>query len=132
MCTGVVVNYDDLPFHSEEERIAGYALGTADLLGQMSAADYPEKLPLLYREFEEAYYHEGVEKLREKGMKIFESADDLIRHTPVFYEVEVMKRLQKMGSLYNYLTYHFKDSRNLYIEAIEENIQKIKRAFSSQ
>jgi hypothetical protein len=132
MCTGVIVNYDELPFHSEEERIAGYALGTADLLGQMSADDYPEKLLLLYREFEESYHYEGMERLRKKGIKIFRSADDLIRNTPSFYEVEVKKRFQKMGSLHQYLTYHFRGSRNYYTDAIEENIRKLKHASSSQ
>src|SRR5690606_10931 len=39
-CTGVNVNLAAIPFQSEEERIAGFALGTADLLGQMAAKDY--------------------------------------------------------------------------------------------
>lgn len=132
MCTGVVVDYEDLPFGSQEERIVGYTLGTADLLGQMSADDYPEKLPLLYREFEESYHYEGMETLRKKGVKIFASENDLIRNTPTFYEFDVMRRFEKMGSQYKYLTYHFKDARNHYIEAIEENVRKIKRASSPQ
>jgi hypothetical protein len=126
MCTGVKVDYNKLLFNSEEERIIGYALGTADLLGQMSAVDYPEKLSMLYTEFEEAYRYEGVERLHEKGITIFESAEDLIRKTPYFYENVVMGRFKEMGSLYKYLTYHFNDSRNPYIEAIEENIKKIR------
>ena len=35
-------------------RIVGFALGTADLLGQMAAPDYVDKLPVLYDEFVEA------------------------------------------------------------------------------
>jgi len=128
MCTGVKVDCNKLPFSSEEERIIGYALGTADLLGQMSAVDYPEKLPALYKEFEEAYRYEGTERLHERGIAVFESAEDLIRKTPYFYENVVMVRFKKMGSLYKYLTYHLKDSRNHYIEAIEENIKRIKLA----
>ncbi|MEW6213800.1 MAG: hypothetical protein AB1478_01140 [Nitrospirota bacterium] len=126
MCTGVKVDYNDLLFNSEEERIVGYALGTADLLGQMSAVDYPEKLPILYSEFEEAYRYEGIERLQERGITVFESAGDLIRKTPYFYAVVVIERFKNMGSIYKYLTHHFKDSRNHYIEAIEENIKKIK------
>jgi len=126
MCTGVNVNYNNLPFSSEEERIVGYALGTADLLGQMSSVDYPERLRLLYKEFEEAYHYEGIEKLKKRGIEIFESEDDLIRKTPSFFENVVMKRFKDMGSLYQYLTYHFTDSRNHYLEAIEKNIEKIK------
>jgi hypothetical protein len=65
-------------------------------------------------------------------VKIFASENDLIRNTPTFYEFEVMRRFEKMGSQYKYLTYHFKDARNHYIEAIEENVRKIKRASSPQ
>lgn len=132
MCTGVKVDFNKILFNSEEERIVGYTLGTADLLGQMSAVDYPEKLPVLYREFEEAYRHEGIERLRKRGMTVFESADDLIRKTPYFYEVIVMERFKDMGSMHKYLPHHFKDSRNHYIEAIEENIKRIKLAFIPQ
>lgn len=126
MCTGVKIDYAKIPFNSDEERTVGYALGTADLLGQMSADDYPEKLPMLYREFEEAYFHEGIEKLREKEAIVYESVDDLIRKTPYFYEVIVLRRFKNMGSMYKYLTYYFKDSRNHYLEAIEKNLKKIK------
>ena len=132
MYTGVAVDYDKLPFNSEEERIVGFALGTADLLGQMSAADYPEKLPNLYREFEESYHFEGIDTLRKKGMTVFESADDLIRQTPSFYENTVKDRFKNMGSLYTYLTNHFDDKRNHFIEAIEENIEEIKKIAASR
>jgi len=132
MYTGVTVDYDKLPFNSEEEKIIGYALGTSDLLAQMSAGDYPEKLPTLYREFEESYQFEGIDELRKKGITVFESLDDLIKQTPSFYENTVKERFKNMGSLYTYLTYHFDDERNHYMEAIEENIKKIKRASSVQ
>ncbi len=132
MCTGVKIDYTKIPFNSKEERTVGYALGTADLLGQMSANDYPEKLPVLYSEFEEAYRYEGIEKLRKREAIVYKSVDDLIRKTPHFYEVIVLERFKNMGSMYKYLTHHFKDSRNHYIEAIEENIRKIKLASSPQ
>jgi hypothetical protein len=132
MYTGVAVDYNKLPFNSEEEKIVGCALGTADLLGQMSAGDYPEKLPTLYREFEESYHFEGIDKLRKKGMTVFKSADDLIKQTPSFYERVVKDRFKKMGSLYTYLTYHFDDERNHFIEAIEKNIEKIKKISASR
>lgn len=126
MCSGVKVDYNKIQFTSEEERIVGYALGTADLLGQMSSDDYPEKLPILYNEFEEAYRYEGIDKLEREGTSIFKSAEDLIRKTPDFYQNIVMDRFKKMGDMYKYLIYHFNDSRNHYLEAIEENIRRIK------
>ena len=126
MCTGVSVEYASIHFRSEEERIIGCALGTADLLGQMSADDYLEKLPVLFSEFQEAYQYEGIEKLKQIGTHIFKSSDELMKHTPYFYEMVVMKKFNEMGSLHTYLTYHFGNSKNPYIEAIERNIQKIK------
>jgi hypothetical protein len=123
-CTGLKIDYDTFPFCSNEERTIGYALGTADLIAQMAANDYPEKLPLLYREFEEAYRYEGIEKLKKAGALLFESADDLIRKTPFFYEHIVKERLKRMGSMYAYLS---DNSKNPYIDAIEKNIKKIKQ-----
>jgi hypothetical protein len=132
MCTGVVIDYRALPFNSEEERMLGYALGTADLLGQMSDPEYYEKLPSLYNEFEESYRFEGTDALREKGIRIFSSAEDLISSTPQFYEMVVKDRFEKLGNLHMYMTYHFNDSKNPYIEAIEENIEKIRHMRASQ
>ena len=132
MCTGVLTDHGKIPFRSQEERLTGYALGTADLLGQMSADDYTEKLPALYHEFEEAYNYEGRERIRKKGIVIFNSMNDLIRNTPQFYEVTVMGRFKKMGSVYQYLAQHFKDSRNYFIDEIEDNIKKIRLADSGQ
>ncbi len=86
MCTGVKIDYTKIPFNSKEECTVGYALGTADLLGQMSADDYPEKLPILYREFEEAYRYEGIEKLRKRKAIVYESVDVVVRRTAHIYE----------------------------------------------
>jgi hypothetical protein len=77
-CTGVNVDLAQIPFASEEERVAGFALGTADLLGQMAAADYVDKLPILYSEFEEsAKFNAG----RSSAVGMFQSAEDLMRKT---------------------------------------------------
>lgn len=132
MCTGVKVDYSKLHFDAEEERIIGYALGTSDLIGQMSAIDYPEKLSALFDEFEEAYRYEGQDKLAGKGAVIFRSAGDLIRSTPHFYEVVVKDKFQKMGSLEACLSYHYNDNHNPYLEAIEENMQQIRLAAAAQ
>ncbi len=53
-CTGVDATLSVLDFQDEPERITGHILGTADLLGQMAADDYIEKLPILHAEFAEA------------------------------------------------------------------------------
>lgn len=122
-CTGMKIDYDAFPFYCKEERIIGYALGSADLISQMAASNYPEKLPLLYLEFEEAYRYEGLAKLRREGALLFHSADDLMKKTPYFYKNIVKERLEKMGSMYTYLS---DNSENPYIDAIEENIKRLK------
>ncbi len=71
-CTGVNVDLSTIPFTSELERMVGFALGTADLLGQMAATDYVEKLPVLYAEFAEAAAFAGcrlgeVDYLSQRG-----------------------------------------------------------------
>jgi hypothetical protein len=124
-CTGLKIDYDSFPFYSKEERIISYAVGTADLIAQMADNDYIEKLPLLFHEFKEAYHFEGVEKLKKTGALLYESPRDLMEKTPYFYEKYVKERLKKMQSMHEYLA---KDSKNLYIEAIEKNIEKIKLA----
>lgn len=130
-CTGVKVNLDDVPFTSEEERIIGYALGTADLLGQMSAPDYVEKLPILYREYKEAYDFVGVERLKGMGIFIFDSEEQLIKNTPSFFENIVLPCFEGMGSVFNYLAYHYNTSEIPYLRKIQRNLDKIKTLYAS-
>ncbi len=127
-CTGVVFDYK-IHFASEEERVIGYALGTADLLGQMASPDYLSKLPALYEEFRESYVHEGIEKLRAEGVRVFETPEDLIRSTPEFFHTITMHRFTMMGSVYQYLTHHFGNERNPYMEAVEQNVNRIKSLY---
>ncbi|MEI6154367.1 MAG: hypothetical protein WCQ90_09810, partial [Deltaproteobacteria bacterium] len=124
-CTGVNINFQALHFDSEEERIIGYALGTADFLGQMAADDYPEKLPVLFVEFEESYHYVGMEKVRAQGVKTFKNANDLLACTKDFYNITVIDRLRKMDSVYRYIEFNYTNMKNPYIEAIEGNIRKI-------
>lgn len=124
-CTGVTLNIN-IPFRNDEERIIGYALGIADLLGQMSANDYIEKLPVLHNEFVEANRFEGLDKLEGQTSIIPENADALIRSTPAFYENVALARFKLMGSLHEYLRLHFNSPDNPYMSAIEKNIALIK------
>ena len=125
-CTGVMDHVLDIEFHSAQERICGFALSTADLLGQMAAADYPEKLGDLYREFAEGYTHEGVEYLREHGAFVFGSAQELVRSTPLFYEKVVKSRFAEMGSLDSFLWRTRPDRAEWYRRAIETNLERIR------
>ncbi len=53
-------------------------------------------------------------------------AEDLIRSTPRFYEDVALARFKLMGSVHEYLKYHFGILENPYITAIEKNISSIK------
>ncbi|HOE17316.1 MAG TPA: hypothetical protein PLX02_06475 [Syntrophorhabdaceae bacterium] len=130
-CTGVFFD-NKVHFHSGEERVIGYALGTADLLGQMAAPDYVDKLPALYLEFEEAYNFEGLENLQGKGSTLFSDSVHLIANTPFFFEKIVMERFKMMGPVYTYLTYHYDSGENPYIKEIEKNLGKIKSIIAAQ
>jgi hypothetical protein len=49
-CTGINARLSEIAFQSEMEKTVGEALATADLLGQLAAGDYVDKLPILYAE----------------------------------------------------------------------------------
>ena len=124
-CTGVDAQLSAIPFQNELEKIAGFALGTADLLGQMAAEDYVDKLPILYSEFAEA-----VRYSKDKAHFIarFANADDLMEHTPVFWEGFVRNRLESdFAGLHRFLADPYPSGPNQYMEQIEANIARLRR-----
>ena len=129
-CTGVNVKLDTIQFQDELERLAGFALGTSDLLGQMSAADYVDKLPVLYSEFAEAArYNEG--KMKAGGF--FASADDLMQKTPLFWEQYVQQKISReFLGLFRFLNVPYPDGPNPYIERIDANIARLRRQLAAQ
>jgi hypothetical protein len=124
-CTGVHVDLTRIPFQSEVERVVGFALGSGDLLGQMSAEDYVDKLPILYSEFEEsARFYEG----KMAGTIAFESAQDLIRRTPAFWTGYVLPKLQEdFWGLYQFLKRPYPHGANEYVDRVESNIERLRR-----
>lgn len=124
-CTGVHVDLTRIPFQSEVERVVGFALGSADLLGQMSAEDYVDKLPILYAEFEEsARYYEG----KMMGTIAFESAQDLIRRTPAFWTGYVLPKLQEdFWGLHQFLKRPYPHGPNEYVDRVEANIARLRK-----
>jgi hypothetical protein len=124
-CSGVNALLDQIPFQGEVEKNIGFALGTADLLGQMAADDYVEKLPILYSEFAEAaaYSHD---KLNLIGM--FSSATDLMQKTQVFWEKYVQPKLNRdFGCMYRFLNDPFPVGRNHYLTRIEANMERLRQ-----
>lgn len=124
-CTGVNVDLGAIPFANDAERLTGFALGTADLLGQMAAADYADKLPILYGEFEEsARFNAG----KSSAVGLFASAEELMRKTPAFWEHYVKPKLERdFVGLHRFLNDPWPDGPNWYLQRIEENIDRLKR-----
>ena len=129
-CTGINVTLNAIPFQNELEQITGFSLGTADLLGQMAAPDYVEKLPVLYSEFaESATINAG--KMKAGGF--FTSAEDLMEKTPMFYEKYVQSKINKeFLGLYNFLAKPYPGGKNLYIATIEDNIVQLKELLAKR
>ncbi len=124
-CTGLNAPLDAIPFQSELERVTGFALGTSDLLGQMAAEDYVDKLPVLYAEFAEAVRH-APDKAGMLGM--FGSARDLMQETPAFWESYVRPKLDRdFRGLYRYLNQPYPAGANDYLERIETNMDRLRR-----
>ncbi|MCW5554756.1 MAG: HD domain-containing protein [Verrucomicrobiae bacterium] len=124
-CTGIDAAVTGLPFRSEEERIAGCAVGTADLLGQLAAADYVDRLPALYAEFAEAT--RGLAP-GDHSVPRFDNVEALMRNTPIFWKDYVLMKLNgDFGGLYRFLNQPYPDGPNEYVERIEANLARIKR-----
>jgi len=125
-CTGVNADLASIPFSADLERVIGYALATADLLGQMAAPDYIEKLEVLYQEFEESNRHAG----KPGGAAQFQSAAELRGRTPQFWETYVRPKIDKdFRGLYRFL--EDSDGRNPYLRKIEANIARLQRELST-
>lgn len=125
-CTGVNADLQSIPFRNDLERNVGFALGTADLLGQMAAPDYIEKLEILFQEFEESNRYSG----KASGAGMFSSATELRRNTPVFWAKYVLPKVnQDFLGLYRFLD--DPQGRNSYIESIQANIARLQQKLSA-
>jgi|ERR1041385_666041 hypothetical protein len=128
-CTGVDARLDEIPFQNEMEKIVGFALGTADLLGQMAAEDYVDKLPTLYSEFAEAVHYSHD---KDHFIARFANAADLMEHTPVFWEKFVQRKLEgDFAGLHRYLADPYPSGPNQYVDQIEANMERLKRRMAA-
>jgi len=128
-CTGVDATLSVIPFQNDMEKIVGHALGTADLLGQMAAEDYVEKLPVLYSEFAEASL---FSRDKPHFVSMFSSAADLMQKTPDFWEKYVQMKLNRdFGGLYRFLNEPYPQGSNEYLQRIEANMKKLRDRISA-
>lgn len=125
LCTGINAALSVIPFQSELEKVLGFALGTADLLGQMAAEDYVDKLPVLYSEFAEAA---RFTKDRTSFVAMFSSAEDLLRKTPDFWDKFVRVKLDRdFGGVHAFLNNPYPAGPNPYFERIEANLGRLRQ-----
>lgn len=127
-CTGVNLKVEKIPFQTDTEKVIGYALGSSDLIGQMAAADYVDKLPILFDEFEESAQYSGGEQSK-AGM--FADPEDLLRKTEGFWNFYVKPKIDAdfLGQ-YKFLADPYPDGPNEYLEHIEANIGRVKRVIA--
>ena len=120
-CTDPECIIEAIPFASSMDQLLGQAACTADFISQMSDPHYVEKLPKLYKEFEESYDYQNLSP----SQRPYNSYRELLEKTPAFWHNFVKKRmLHDCNNLWEYL----KDPEtgsNPYIEQIEKNILEI-------
>jgi hypothetical protein len=128
--TGYEMDIDDILVHDPKDRLIGYLVGTADLLGQMSDRLYLEKCrEFLYPEF--VWGRIARETLAD-GREIvrYASPDDLMLKTPGFYEYVARTRMQtKLAGVDRYAEAYF-DGPNLYQSEIDRNMGFLKLAIA--
>lgn len=115
-CTILGLSPADIPFRSPESELAGWILGSADMIAQMADRLYLEKLLYLYREFQEG------------GVPGFSSEFDLLCKTTSFYENVSKQRLEQgLGNVVSYMRLHFRDrfgaDKDFYQEGIDKNLR---------
>jgi hypothetical protein len=128
-CTGVDATLNNIRFQSEDEKVTGHILGTADLLGQMAADDYVEKLPVLYAEFAEAAAFSGY---KASVVSMFSSAKDLMYKTPAFWGNYVKLKLDRdFSGQFRHFSDPYPDGPNWYLDKIEANISRLREMLSN-
>jgi hypothetical protein len=121
-CTGPANRISNAVFRRPEAKLIACFLVTSDYLGQMSASDYVDELPILFREFAEAYEFEGVPA----DKRMFHSLDELQAKTPAFWEKYVRPMLDtEAGGVYRFLNHT--GQPNPYFQAIDANIAEVRR-----
>ena len=128
-CTGVDAILTAIPFQCDLEEITGLALGAADLVGQMAAEDYVEKLPALYAEFAEAAT--AGTRSHAPFLSAFSSAEDLMNKTPLFWRQHVLEKLDReFAGIHHFLNTPYPDGPNFYLNRIEANVERLTRMVS--
>ena len=122
--TNLRIDPNTLQVPSDEIRIGGQVLGSADILAQMANRYYLERLPFLYQE-----HLTG-------GIREHASPLDLMRHTVHFYQNVIEKRLQEtFGNISQSMRTHFLNrwqiDQDLYRINIDNNIRYLNKIITN-
>jgi hypothetical protein len=126
LCTAATTFSQRIQFRFSDpiEGTIACSVATADCLGQMSAPNYFEALPLLFKEFEESDDFEGVPPER----RMFATLEDLVRGTPDFWRKVILPRLENhLLGMYRFLARPYPDGENYYVNAINATIARIEK-----
>jgi hypothetical protein len=127
ICTGPRSKISEVNFRCEEVRQMAFMLVTADYLAQISAADYLDKLPRLYREFEESFEYNQV-PLEERP---YQTQRELLEKTSGFWYKFVLPVLEnQMGGVFRYLS--APGGTNPYLDAVEANLLELDRRLAAR
>jgi hypothetical protein len=119
--TAISVSMDELPFRDSREWLIGAMVATGDMIGQMAAEDYPERLAGLYLEFREATV---FSRLQKASFAIHKNLLDLLVGTEKFYNGYVTRMLdQEWKGIYKILDDG--NGRNRYTDRIRTNISRV-------
>jgi hypothetical protein len=119
--TAISVSMEEIPFRDPREWLIGAIVATGDMLGQMAAEDYPERLAGLYLEFREATVYSRLQKA---SFAIHKNLLDLLEGTEKFYTGYVTRMLaEEWKSIYRILD--DPDGKNRYIDQIRRNISRV-------
>ena len=125
--TGYELDLDKIELEDPRDVICGHLIGTADIIAQMADRCYLEKCrDRLYKEF--VVGGVAVENASPgEYMVRYESGNDLLKKTPVFYQQVMRDRLNsKFNRAYRYAEVLYA-GQNPYIDAIRSNITHLVR-----
>jgi hypothetical protein len=126
MCTGPRSTINEVAFQRPEARQIAYFLVNSDYLAQISAADYLEKLPKLYSEFQEAF---EISEVRMED-RPYKNLRELLEKTPLFWHNFVLPLLDsETDSAYRYLSPP--GQPNPYLLSIDVNLKELARRLDS-
>ena len=121
--TGPRAVIDGIPFPGPTEKTLAQMLATADFLAQMAYPSYLDKLPSLFKEFEEFDRLRGLSQTE----RPFPNLDSLVSSTPMFWYQFVLPRLKiDYAGVFRLLNNPYPDGPNIYLEQAERNIDALK------